>query len=331
MHFVGMNRKRRFGLAGVLACLALNIGLFGASMSASERRPLNDALWIWGHPAGVYNESYLVSTGRRSTIEPVDAARSMGISNIIFVCYQGKPRPPFDEYYDPFRKMRHVYWSLVAAEGATSTVSREAAFALAGKQENLVGWILDDFFHEPSEGNAGDLIPGSSDSKPFHASLTPEELRLLGKRTVRGRHLPLMAVVYTGQLKPGAKAHIAEIDQLCLWTSRPADLKNLEANFVALEKLAPGKDLFLGCYMYDFHGRKPLPVELMRLQVEQGHRWLKEGRIAGIIFLATANVDVGLEAVDWTRRWIREHGSEPIPASGRPLKQNSGGGVKTAD
>jgi hypothetical protein len=33
-----------------------------------------------------------------------------------------------------------------------------------------------------------------------------------------------------------------------------------------------------------------------------------------MIFLATPNVDVGLEAVDWTRNWIRQTGDEPLGA-----------------
>ena len=129
-----------------------------------------------------------------------------------------------------------------------------------------------------------------------------------------------MAVIYTGQVKPRARAHVAEVDQLCLWTWRPADLKNLEANFAALEKLAPDKQLFLGCYMYDFNENRPLPVALMQRQVEVGCQWLKAGRIAGMIFLATPNVDVGLEAVDWTRQWIRTTGDQslPKPLSARP-------------
>jgi hypothetical protein len=126
-------------------------------------------------------------------------------------------------------------------------------------------------------------------------------------------------VIYDRQLNPGARAHIAELDQLCLWTSRPADLKNLETNLVVLEKLAPSKQLFLGCYMYDFDGRKPLSVDLMRYQTELGYRWLKEGRIAGMIFLATSNVDIGLEAVDWTRRWIQANGNQKIPLPITPM------------
>ena len=183
---------------------------------------------------------------------------------------------------------------------------RDAAFALAEKHENVVGFILDDFFHEPSAGNAAD--PGSPQA--FRASLSPAELRALRERKVRRGKLPLMAVVYSGQVKPGARAHLAEVDQICLWTWRPVDLKNLEANFVALERLAPDKMLFLGCYMYDFNESKPLPVELMQYQVELGYQWLKAGRIAGMIFLATPNVDVGLEAVDWSREWIRTHSDQ---------------------
>lgn len=278
---------------------------------AAEPRTVNDALWIWAHPTGVYNDSYLRSTGRISTIEPVAAAQDMGIRNMIFVCYKGRPQPPFESYYTPMRQMDRVLWSMVAAEGATTQATRDAAFALAEKNENLTGWILDDFFNEPTEGNAADSP--SAPATPFRASLTPMELRALRERKVRGRQLPVMAVIYTEQLKPGAQAHIAEIDQLCLWTSLPANLKNLEEHFIDLEKLAPGKELFLGCYMYDFVGRKPLSVELMQQQVELGHRWLKEGRITGMIFLATANGDVGLETVDWTRQWIRANGKEVIP------------------
>jgi hypothetical protein len=285
----------------VLACAAL----------AVRAETVRDRLWIWGHPAGVYNASYLRTLGRESKIEPVAAAEQLGVRNIIFVRYDRMPAAPFDAYYAPFRKLDRVYWSLVGAGGATSVADREAAFSLAEKNENVAGFILDDFFHEPSEGNAADPSSGAL----FRASLTPAELRALHDRKIRGRRLPVMAVVYTGQVKPGAKAHIAEVDQLCLWTWRPSDLRNLEANFAALEKLATGKQLYLGCYMYDFHESKPLPVALMRQQVGLGYRWLKEGRAAGMIFLATPNVDVGLEAVDWTRLWIKTNGDTVLAAA----------------
>jgi hypothetical protein len=427
-------------------------GAVNAAAPAGRSTTVRQRLWIWGHPAGVYNDSYLRPLKLTSSIEPVDAARYMGLVNIIFVRDRGVPAPPFDDYYRPFRQLDRVYWSLVAAGGRTSQPERDAAFALAEKNPNLTGFILDDFFPEPAQGNAADPVPSArlwlADNKPafpvtltvhlpraeqcdvvelvqtdwitrdyrarsvavdlaadgktwkeaaagalpdepravlrlrlpaarfaamrvrfldtndrhgafsvglgglrllaagraldpagwkatasstypgydvavllaapgapeppFKASLTPADLRALRKRTAGGRRLPIMSVIYTRQIKERAKAHLAEVDQICMWTWRPADLKNLEANFTALERLAPRKQLFLGCYMYDFHESKPLPVELMRGQTERGYEWLQAGRIEGIIFLATANVDVGLEAVEWTRTWIRAHGDQVL-------------------
>ena len=301
-------RNRRI-LTVILAAVAIGASYWMPVVVHAET--VGERLWIWGHPAGVYNDNYLKPLGRKSTIEPVAGADWMGIKNMIFVCYGANPKHPYDEYYRPFEKLDRVYWSLVAAGGGTLLPAREAAFALAEKQKNVVGFILDDFFHETPTGDASEAGP----TKPLKASLTPAELRALHERPVRGAKLPIMAVIYTGQVKPGAKGHLAEVDQVCLWTWRPGDLKHLEANFAALERLAPGKTLLLGCYMYDFSVNKPIEMPLMKQQVELGYQWLKSGRIAGMIFLATPNVDVGLEAVDWSRDWVRAHSNETLPAA----------------
>jgi hypothetical protein len=418
-----------------------------AAQVASEET-VRDRLWIWGHPAGVYNTSYLALWPRKSTIEPVPAAQGMGIPNMIFVHYDGKPVAPFDDYYVPFKEnLDRVYWSLVGAGGATSAEEREHVYRLAETNENIAGFILDDFFHESavrldrepsdpwlaenhvefpvtvtltaptpvicdalelvqSDWRTGDYrskdfevelsrdgreflparkgtlpnepagrvrlevptepvtavrvrilsthdtaaaiscgleavhlyhagrrldlsqwsaaasssYPGFDPAallgvvRPFRASLTPEQLRELGQRTVRGQKLPIMAVVYTGQISPRAKWHLDEVDEVCLWTWRPEQLKDLESNLTALEALVPGKPIYQGCYMYDFDASRPLPVELMKQQTEIGHGWLREGRIQGMIFLATPNVDVGLEAVEWTRQWIAQFGDRPLDA-----------------
>jgi hypothetical protein len=70
--------------------------------------------------------------------------------------------------------------------------------------------------------------------------------------------------------------------------------------------MSPGKQRVLGCYMWDYGTGHPMPVELMQRQVELGAQWLREGRIAGMIFLASCICDLELEAVEWTRRWIAE-------------------------
>jgi hypothetical protein len=211
-------------LSVAAALTILNLPWYTGPITQADT--VGDHLWIWGHPAGSYNDGFLRPMKLVSKIEPVDAALYMGLKNLIFVRYSDKPAPPFDAYYNPFRKLDRVYWSLVGAGGGSSSAEREAAFTLAEKNKNLAGFILDDFFHEQCEGNAADPL-GIVDSpdRPLRASLDPAQLRALRQRQVRGRKLPLMAVIYTRQVKPGARPHIAEVDQLCMWTWRPDDLK----------------------------------------------------------------------------------------------------------
>lgn len=187
------------------------------------------------------------------------------------------------------------------------------AFTLAGANRSFGRWRASASSnypgHEAVRAVRGIVPP---DSEPLPASLSVADLDAIRSRTVRGESLPVMAVIYTRQIKARALPHLNAVDQLCLWTWRPDDLRNLEANFEALERLVPNKELFLGCYMYDFHEGKPLSVDRMKHQTQLAHHWLQENRIQGIIFLANGIADVGLEAVDWTRQWISEHGDEKL-------------------
>ena len=446
---------------------------FAEERDGAPPRPqrVGDRLWLWAHPAGVYNGSFLADLGRESRIEPVDAARLMGLRNVYFIHYDGQPRPPLGGYFEPFKALDKVVWSLTGASGATSEELRDEVLRLAADQPNVTGFVLDDFFHAPAAGppaaaeqaqwladnnpafpvtvtltppapvacdalelaqsrwrtgdyrtkafevevsadgsawrraaggelpnepgaavrvrlepggrfaglrvrvlsthdtagalscgltrvrafdgdrpldtggwkaEASSAFPGhpaanavaTPESKaavqPFDASLTTEQLRgLRGRATARGRRLPINAVVYTAQISPRAAAHLAEVDEVSLWTWAPADLEDLEANLSALERLAPGKPVVLGCYMFDFSANKPLPVEPMKRQVELGYRWLREGRVTGMIFLASPVCDLDLEAVEWTRRWVAEVGDLPLeqPAA---VRDGSTGGAAPA-
>ena len=45
-------------------------------------------------------------------------------------------------------------------------------------------------------------------------------------------------------------------------------------------------------------------------QCELGLEWLKQGRIDGMIFLASCICDLDLETVEWTRKWIQKVGDQ---------------------
>jgi len=96
------------------------------------------------------------------------------------------------------------------------------------------------------------------------------------------------------------------------WTWRAEELNRLEQNFNRLQELVPSSCKGLGCYMWDYGDHRPMPISLMQHQCQLGLKWLREGRIEGMIFLASCICDLGLEAVEWTRKWIREVGKESL-------------------
>ena len=144
-------------------------------------------------------------------------------------------------------------------------------------------------------------------------TLSPEELKDLRKRLVIGeRRRDLYVVLYEHQLGLPVGEHLEFCDKITFWTWRCEGLEKLEENFARLEELAPDHGKLLGCYMWDFGNKGPMPPGLMKKQCELGLRWLRQGRLEGMIFLANTVADLDLEAVEWTCRWIAEVGDEPL-------------------
>ena len=437
----------------VICVLAACAGCSSRRVSDSPERGevVRDRIWIWAHQAGAHNNYWLKNLPRKSSIGPVEAAEYMGIGNIIMVRYEGKPAPPFDRHYEPFRRMEKVIWSLAGMGGITSAAERREVLKLAANEPNIVGFVLDDFFcggafptppvhwlaevsvkfpvvltitppnkltcdkleltqsawpegsyrtkdfavdispdgeawqevftgaipNKPGEKLAVKLpgrelaalrirVLSTHDTKggmscglkrvrlwsngrpmdtskwqarassaygtftpdnllvdendvPLPAALTPQQLAGIRKQLViRGKRLPLTAVLYDKQITPRALHHLKHVDWILFWTWLAKDLKDLEKNFAKLEKLNAGKSILLGCYMFDYGTCKPMSPELMKMQAELGLKWLKAGRIDGIIFLGTPICDLDLPAVEWTRKWIAKVGGQKLtvkPAS----------------
>ena len=157
---------------------------------------------------------------------------------------------------------------------------------------------MDDFFRGGAEG--GDI-----------AVYTVDELKKVQENlTVSGRKLDLWVVLYDHQLEHPVGEHLEQCDVVTFWTWRSNALKDLEINFERAERLAPSCRKVLGCYMWDYGNKKPMPISLMEKQCQLGLQWLRESRIDGMIFLASCICDLELETVEWTRRWIREVGDE---------------------
>ncbi|HOS95461.1 MAG TPA: hypothetical protein PLQ54_19270, partial [Armatimonadota bacterium] len=126
--------------------------------------------------------------------------------------------------------------------------------------------------------------------------------------------LELHAVLYTHELQLGQwlMPHIEVCDAVSLWTWRAEELARLPESLDRCEAIIGDKRKLLGLYMWDYGNKAPMPLSLMERQCTLGLQWLRSGRVQGLIFLASCICDLGLEAVEWSREWIRMHQAEVL-------------------
>jgi hypothetical protein len=262
---------------------------------------VRDHLWLWGHEAGSHNGHFGI-TGA-SQITPTEAARTLGIPNLVMVVFGGRPEPPFAPHALPMRSLTRMVWSIVGDASSTrhdDSPDLEEVIALAAECPNVTGAIMDDFFHRP-DGQGAVARYSAQQVAGFRE-------RLHGAP----RSLDLWVVLYAHDLELPVGDHLAQSDVVTFWTWESKDLDGLPANFARAEALAPGARKVLGCYLWDYGAQRPMPLEARAHQCETGLDWLREGRLEGMILLASCICDLGLEAVEWTRRWIAEVGDEPL-------------------
>jgi len=274
------------------------------------RQTIRDALWLWGHEAGSHDGQYGLPGSSRIT--PVEAAHYMGIPNVIMVRYGSRTPPPDRQAAVPFRSLREVVWSVVGAGGTTGSAEIDQVLRLPACLPAMTGVMMDDFFHPEQNGECG-VLPVAQ-LRELRARLA-----VAGGRRARaaGKPLDLWVVLYAHQLELPVREHLALCDVVTFWTWKACDLAHLERNVAAWEALVPRSRRVLGCYMWDYGQSRPLPLAQMQRQCELGLQWLRQGRVHGLIFLASCICDLELETTEWTRDWIARVADEPLADQGR--------------
>jgi hypothetical protein len=187
--------------------------------------------------------------------------------------------------------------------------------ALAQKMPNIAGLFMDDFFHGDARPVAvspppENLLRDASLAEPEPAaSVTVAQLREIRQRMNQlERKINLGVTLYAHQLNPAIRHPLNLCDVVSFWSWTADDLAKLPENFAKYQEIVPNKRTLLGIYMWDFGLSKPLPMDLMKMQCDTALKWLKDGTIEGMIFLASNICDMKIEAVEWSKRWIAEHG-----------------------
>lgn len=183
-------------------------------------------------------------------------------------------------------------------------MGREEEFICSVLDEypNVRGGFLDDFFGK------WHLKP-EEERRPLLLNLKNTILKGLSKAN---RNLDLCSVCYTSELDKVDRELAEGIDMIALFTSQDQIMK-WEENIEKARRVFPDKKILLGIYMFEFATSTPTPIPLMEHQCELGLRYLKEGRLDGMIFESNSVMGVGLESDLWLREWVKNNKYTEIP------------------
>ena len=267
---------------------------------------LKDRLWLWGHGRQIENIAGkpLNLHGRPGIgkLSCAEAAREMGIPNLCRIVLEPAEKPPYDRELEEAGDMGQIVWSGLGCGMMEARNDFDEVIACAKKFPNITGAIMDDFF------------PNTNDLKAF--TYTPQVLKGIREKLHNnaGRKLDLWVVVYSWDFNYDTiriEDYLEQCDVASIWTYNADELPKLEQTIAKMrEKWGYDKPLFAGCYMWDFPNKRPIPPEMMTYQLDTLYRYLKEGKLDGIIFCHNYVVDIGLDAVEQVKNWIALHGEE---------------------
>lgn len=216
----------------------------------------------------------------------------------------GMPEPPFDAESEELRGMDQVVWSAVGSSMSDRNNNDQSdldeILRQAEKFPNITGAVLDDFFAGAELGQARHSLE----------SINNMRAQLHG---FHKRPLDLWVVWYEEQLDFQLDEYLKLCDVITYWDMWTSDhLESLDNNVAKVIARTPGKRRFAGCYMWHYGERKPLTIAEIQIQCEKYYNWIKSGELEGIIFCSNCCADVGLEAVEWVRNWIKETGDSVL-------------------
>ncbi|MBN1348143.1 hypothetical protein JXJ21_01905 [candidate division KSB1 bacterium] len=245
---------------------------------------LRDYLWTFNCTVNSDRQDWGIT--KDSHITPIGCAEFLNVPNILMVL------PPSENEASQVAHLKRIVWRLTFEKGFDFSRELEGIQSLAQTHSNIEGIIIDDLSNLEIERDG--MQPGHLEKlrHAIHSSQKP---------------LDLWGVFYTMNMDyPLLRDFVPMLDVITLWTWNSDHLDHLEQNLERCEKLAAGKRILLGIYIYDYHNKKPVPIPRMQFQCEKAFEWLQQRRLAGMIFLGNTVMDLGFESAAFAQNWIRE-------------------------
>lgn len=258
-------------------------------------RRLKDNLWIWGQPAGSHHkvENNMWKLPGENKMGPLEGAKYLGIPNMCIVTSGDDPAPPFDNLAETLAECPQIAWSIIGDASSTrykgGKTDLDEVLKVAKKYSNITGAVMDDFLRpERREVFSPEVVGQYADR--LHAA-----------------GLELWTVIYEFELIEEAIPYLEHCDVITFWTWEGQNLKDIEKNLTRLKSLVKGEKKFLmGCYMWDYGNCKPLALADMEYQWNTYKKLFDVGEIQGVIVCSNCIADIGIEAADYTKKWIEE-------------------------
>jgi hypothetical protein len=283
------------GFSGLLGTL----NLFETEDKLLKGSKLKDNFWLWGQTAGSHHENNAFSLPGVNRMGPREGCNFFDIEKCCRVSMGSfGPVPPFNEEAEKIKDLKEVVWSAIGADGRHQNDKSdiEEVLRMADIYPNVSGAVLDDFFG----------------AKPAKHSISSVRSMADKLHNFSKRRLDLWVVWYTSELDFKVNDYLELFDVITLWTWKGSDLINLDSNIQKFIEKTPGKRHMLGCYMWNYGEKKPLTIDQMKYQLDRCYYWLNKKKIAGLVFCSNCIADIGLDAVEYTRKWISEVGKEKL-------------------
>jgi hypothetical protein len=144
------------------------------------------------------------------------------------------------------------------------------------------------------------------DNRPKWEVISPDTYASIAAELKKSNpQLKLWARVYSQQLSEqgwaGFKPHM---DVVSLWVQDSNDLTNLDRHVDRCREIFPDKPLMLGCYLWDFRTKSPVPSDLLKLQWQRVLKYVEARKIDGYVILGTYLIDSAQEQARWVRDFI---------------------------